>query len=114
MCVVDSTSPAQPGPPRHVHAREDECFVVLEGEDEFWVAGQTFRRSAGQAAFIPRGVEHTYRSVTASRHLVILTPGGLEGFFADMAQNVYRIPQDMGPIVESAARHHLSFTGPPL
>ena len=106
MCVVDSTSPAQSGPPRHVHAREDECFVVLEAEADFWVAGQ--------APFIPRGVEHTYRSVTASRHLVILTPGGLEGFFADMAQNAYRMPQDMGPIVESAARHHLSFTVPPL
>ncbi|TNC71637.1 cupin domain-containing protein [Rubellimicrobium roseum] len=114
MCIVDSTSPALSGPPRHVHAAEDECFVVLTGEVEFWVAGAIFRKGPGEAAFIPRGTEHTYRSVTESRHLVILTPGGFEGFFAEMARNAYRIPEDMGPVLESAARHNLSFTGPPL
>ncbi|WP_210527244.1 cupin domain-containing protein [Rubellimicrobium arenae] len=114
MCVVDSTSPALSGPPRHVHHREDECFVVLSGEMEFSVEGQSFRKGAGEAAFIPRGAEHTFRALTESRHLVILTPGGFEGFFAEMARHAYRIPDQMGPILESAGRHHLDFTGPPL
>jgi hypothetical protein len=48
------------------------------------------------------------------RHLVILTPGGFEGFFADMAQGRFRIPEDMEQIGASAARHSLRFTGPPL
>lgn len=114
MSIVDSRCPAESGPPRHVHAREDEIFVVLEGEVEFWLAGQTLRRGAGGTAFVPRGAEHTYRTVTEARMLTILTPGGFEGFFAEMAQGAFRIPEDMPAVVESAARHHLAFTGPPL
>jgi len=66
--------------------------------------------------FVPRGKEHTFRVVsdTPCRHLVILTPGGFEGFFSEMAANAYRIPEDMPAIAECAARYRLSFTGPPL
>jgi mannose-6-phosphate isomerase-like protein (cupin superfamily) len=35
MSIVESRCPAPSGPPRHVHAREDETFVVLSGEVEF-------------------------------------------------------------------------------
>lgn len=114
MSITDSRCPAHSGPPRHVHSREDEIFVVLEGEVEFWLDGQTIRRGAGQTAFVPRGAEHTYKTVTEVRMLTILTPGGFEGFFADMARGAFRIPQDMSAVMESAARHHLTFTGPPL
>jgi quercetin dioxygenase-like cupin family protein len=114
MAVVDSTAPAGFGPPRHIHAAEDETFLILTGEMEFWVAGRTFRRGPGQAAFIPRGVEHTFKAVTESRHILILTPGGFEGFFAEMAHGAMRIPEDMAAVVESGIRHNLAFTGPPL
>jgi len=116
MAIVDSISPAGSGPPRHVHEREDEAFVLLTGECEFWLEGQTFRRGAGKAVFIPRGREHTFRVVgdQPCRHLVVLTPGGFESFFADMAQGGFRIPEDMEQIGASAARHNLRFTGPPL
>ncbi|XKM38409.1 hypothetical protein A4U53_005220 (plasmid) [Rhizobium ruizarguesonis] len=40
--------------------------------------------------------------------------GGFEDFFADMAAGKFQIPQDMNRIAESAGRHHLRFTGPPL
>lgn len=116
MSIVDSFSPAGSGPPRHVHEREDEDFVLMSGACEFWLEGQTFTKRAGEATFIPRGREHTFRVVgdQPSRHLVILTPGGFEGFFADMSQGRFRIPEDMEQIGASAARHSLRFTGPPL
>lgn len=114
LCVIDSASPAGTGPARHVHAAEDETFVILSGEVEFWVAGQTFRRGSGEAAFVPRGVEHTFKAITDARLILVLTPGGFEGFFADMARGGCRIPEDMESIVESGARHNLTFTGPPL
>lgn len=116
MSIVDSLSPAGVGPPRHVHDREDEAFVILTGECEFWLEGETFRRGPGESVFVPRGKEHTFRVVgdAPSRHLVILTPGGFEGFFAEMARGAFRIPEDMDRVGESAGRHHLRFTGPPL
>lgn len=116
MSIVDSLSPAGSGPPRHVHEREDETFVLLSGACEFWLEGETFIRRAGETVFVPRGREHTFR-VTGDapcRHLVILTPGGFEGFFADMAAGQFGIPEDMAAISEAAARHNLRFTGPPL
>jgi quercetin dioxygenase-like cupin family protein len=116
MSITDSVSPSGSGPPRHIHHGEDETFVILSGECEFWVAGETFRRREGETAFVPRGTEHTFRVVgdQLSRHLLILTPGGFEGFFVEMARGRYRIPDDMEQIVECAARYGLSFTGPPL
>mgnify|MGYP000156196696 CR=1 FL=1 len=116
MCIVDSISAPDTGPPRHIHHDADEAFVVLTGDVEFWIEGERFVRGPGQTAFIPRGKEHTFRIVSniPSRHLVILTPGGFEGFFADMAAGQFRIPEDMPAIEDSAKRHNLSFTGPPL
>jgi quercetin dioxygenase-like cupin family protein len=116
MSVVDSVGPHGSGPPRHVHEREDETFVLLSGECEFWLDGRTFTKRAGESAFIPRGHEHTFRVVGGqpSRHLIILTPGGFEAFFAEMAQGGFSVPEDMDQIGASAARHSLRFTGPPL
>ena len=116
ICVVDSWAPATFGPPRHIHDDADETFVVLTGELIFWLEGETFRAGPGESVHIPRGREHTFRVTDdgPSRHLVILTPGGFEGFFADMAAGQFAIPEEMGPIEESAARHSLRFTGPPL
>ena len=94
----------------------DVALIVVTGEGEVVVDGETFTVAAGQALLIPKGREHTFRVVgdKPSRHLLILTPGGFEGFFADMAQGGFRIPEDMPAVLESAARHHLTFTGPPI
>lgn len=116
MSIVDSISPDGSGPPRHVHAREDETFILISGACEFWLEGERFTRSAGDSVFVPRGKEHTFRVVggAPSRHILVLTPGGFEGFFAEMARAQCRIPEDMATIVEVASRYALTLTGPPL
>ena len=116
LSIVDSVSPPLSGPPRHIHHDADEVFVLLSGDCDFWMAGETFTRGPGETVFIPRGTEHTFR-VTGDkpcRHLVILTPGGFEGFFAEMAAGRLRIPEDMPAIIDTASRYNLTFTGPPL
>lgn len=116
MSVVDSVSPPNSGPPRHIHHDADETFVILSGDVLFWLEGDQFTRGPGQTMFVPRGKQHTFRVISdaPARHLVILTPGGFEGFFSEMAANHYRIPEDMPAIADCAARYRLSFTGPPL
>lgn len=116
MSIVDTWSPAGSGPPRHVHDDADEVFVLVEGRVEIWIEGETRFLEAGEATRIPRGSEHTFRVTDdgPARKYVILAPGGFEGFFADMAAGQFAIPADMAAIEESAARHHLRFTGPPL
>lgn len=116
MSITDSVSPPGSGPPRHIHHNADETFVLLTGDCTFWLEGHTFHRGPGETVFVPRGAEHTFRvaSDVPCRHLVILTPGGFEGFFAEMARHDYRIPADMPAIEAVAERYDLTFTGPPL
>lgn len=116
MTITDSVSPPKSGPPMHIHHGEDEAFFILSGEVEFSVGGTRLRKGPGEAAFVPRGVEHTFTVVgdKPCRHLVILTPGGFEGFFAEMAEGQFRILEDMEQVQDSAKRHSLEFTGPPI
>lgn len=116
LSVTDTVSPPGSGPPRHIHEDADEAFVLLSGDCEFWLEGDHFTRGPGETVFVPRGREHTFRVIgdLPARHLVILTPGGFENFFAEMAAAQYKMPQDMPAIRKSAERHHLAFTGPPL
>ncbi|MCF4098425.1 cupin domain-containing protein [Maritalea mediterranea] len=116
ISVVDSLSPVGSGPPRHVHEAEDETFVVLTGRCSFWLEGETFEKGPGESVYVPRGAEHTFQIIgdAPSRHLVILTPGGFEYFFTEMAAGQFDIPADMPAIEAAAKRHNLRFTGPPL
>ena len=116
MSITDSVSPPNSGPPRHIHHDADETFIMLNGDSEFWLDGEVVTRGPGETMFVPRGKEHTFRVVSdiPARHLVILTPGGFEGFFREMAEGQFRIPENMVEIEACAKRYHLSLTGPPL
>lgn len=116
MSIVDTVAPIGFSPPRHIHHAEDEIFVVLTGEMDVWINGEITRAGPGDAAFVPRGTEHSFlvNGDRPCRHLTILTPGGFEQFFNEMAEGECRIPQDMEAIIEAAARHNTEFTGPPL
>lgn len=41
----------------------DELVVVLEGELEFEIAGETHRPAPGKELFIPRGAHHSVRNI---------------------------------------------------
>lgn len=116
MSIVDSVSQPGSGPPRHVHHDADEVFVTLTGDAEFWLDGERLHCGPGQSVFVAKGKNHTFRIVSdvPSRHLIILTPGGFEDFFEEMAAGQFAIPADMARIMEVAARYQLEFTGPPL
>jgi mannose-6-phosphate isomerase-like protein (cupin superfamily) len=73
--------------PLHVHDNEDELFYVLEGEHVFTVGDDEYPASPGGLVFAPRGVPHAQRRVVPGegRLLVVTAPGGLEGFFRELA-----------------------------
>ena len=74
--------------PRHVHEHDDELFYVLEGEHVYEVGDREFRVGPGGLVFAPRGVPHAQRRVTpgVGRQLVLTVPGGLDGFFRELAE----------------------------
>lgn len=64
---------------RHVHHNEDEAFWVLEGDVRLDIGGQIIEAHAGDYAFGPRDIPHSYKvGESGSRMLFILTPGGFE------------------------------------
>jgi mannose-6-phosphate isomerase-like protein (cupin superfamily) len=72
----------------HVHEREDELFYVLEGEHVFQVGEREHRAGPGDLVFAPRGIPHSQRRAVPreGRTLVLTSPGGLEGFFRELAE----------------------------
>lgn len=69
--------------PRHVHAREAETFVVLDGALEGWCEGDLRLVEAGSLLHLPAGREHAFRVASATAHFyTIITPAGFESFFA--------------------------------
>ena len=64
-----------PGTPLHIHHRDDECVLVLEGETDVICGAQRFHLTPGCFAYLPRGVPHAIRPRTAVKSVAIVAPG---------------------------------------
>jgi mannose-6-phosphate isomerase-like protein (cupin superfamily) len=84
--LVEASVPPGGGPPPHSHGREDESYWVLEGELLFRTPDRKLRAGPGDFVFLPRGIEHSFTNPGAepARTLLLVTPGGFEGFFAEV------------------------------
>jgi quercetin dioxygenase-like cupin family protein len=84
LAVVEITGKGRP--PLHRHDF-DETFYVLEGELTFQLGDERLIRGAGELAFAPRGVPHTYANLSGApaRGLIVITPAGFERHFARLA-----------------------------
>ncbi len=80
---------AQPGAgaPLHLHRNEVESFYILEGTMTFWLDKAKVLATANQCVTIPRLTRHAFANTddTPTRMLVILTPAGLENYFAELS-----------------------------
>ena len=79
---VEVDDPQGCAPPMHIHHGEEETFYVVDGEVTVFADGERIDLSAGDYAFVPRGVDHAYivRSERA-RMLITFSPSGFEQFF---------------------------------
>lgn len=78
----------------HIHRTMDETLYVMEGEIEFIVAGETFRRPAGSVAFVPRGVHHGFsnRGPAQARVMVLFTPSGNQHEYFRELERLFAAP----------------------
>jgi len=55
----------EPGlvPGRHIHHKQDETFLFLEGTFDVEIDGKLYKMSAGDTAFIPKGTVHAWKNV---------------------------------------------------
>lgn len=89
------------GVPPHYHEREDESFIVTEGELTFWIDGATVTAKPGHVLHAPKGVPHqfTNQSTQPARLYVIATPSGMEHFFRAIGEPVDD-PQGPAPAID--------------
>jgi len=123
MSVFRATCPQGFGPPRHVHTREDEVFVVLDGDVCFEVAGRRQLAGPGTSVWMPRGVPHAFRiqSETATM-LGVIAPGDFEGLFRTLGMPAREralppagtAPLDLAAVMAEQRVRGTEVVGPPL
>lgn len=95
LSVMLEQTPPGGGPPLHAHAKEDEIFLVVEGQLSYYVGGRWIEVSSGGVVYLPRGTAHCYRNTgaTPGLHWIITTPSGFEQFFARSAEEFEKTGQ---------------------
>ncbi|WP_166173809.1 cupin domain-containing protein [Rubrobacter tropicus] len=80
------TGPGGGAPQPHVHTREDETLILLEGEVTVTIGDERRAVFPGDVVFFPRGVPHSFTNTgtTTSRGIGVVSPAGLEAFFREL------------------------------
>ncbi|MDB4951109.1 MAG: Cupin 2 conserved barrel domain protein [Gemmatimonadetes bacterium] len=113
LSVLEHTLPAgYVAMPVHTHARETEVTHVLEGTLTVQVGDGVTRAGPGDLVVKPAGVRHAFwnEGLRPVRFLEIVTPGGIEEFYAEVARAIgAKGKPDMGKVMAAAERHGLRF-----
>ena len=126
MSVFENRARLHDSPPLHVHATEDELFIILDGALRLRVGADEFTAGAGAVLLAPRNVPHTYRvqSPDGARWLTVTTHGDFERFVRMLSRPADGdvLPPPGGPRTEAilqalatAGREcGIELVGPPL
>jgi quercetin dioxygenase-like cupin family protein len=100
------------GVPMHVHANEEECFIVLEGSLYLVNGDQRLNLSAGDVATVKRGTPHAWCNISenSARFLIVFTPGNMEKTFRRIG---LMKGGDLAAISETAESDGSTIVGPP-
>lgn len=108
--VVHDLAPRALGSPVHTHAHEDEWSYVLDGTLGVELDGRDVTAGPGDLVLKPRGVPHAFWNAgdTPARLLEVITPGGFEGYFEEIAALLAPSPPDLAALGALAARYGLT------
>lgn len=113
--TFEAIVPPGSGPPPHIHSREEESFLVLEGEMTFLLGDE--RIVAGEGTFLnmPVGSLHCFKNESdkTARLLISFAPAGLEQMFFEvgmpLAEDVTTAPPpcetEIKKLLEAAPRY---------
>ncbi len=118
--MAEVSVPAGGGPPPHIHRREEETLYLQQGTLTIQVGGRTLHASPGDCVYLPRGIMHFFKNAgnVDAKFLLVVTPAGLENFFAESfypARDCSAAPPLIAEVMldrllTAAARHGLEFS----
>jgi quercetin dioxygenase-like cupin family protein len=123
MSVFRTTFAAGFSPPRHVHTREDEVFMVERGDVTFWIDGRELAGGPGTSVFMPRGVPHTFRVDSDGAVILgVMAPGHFESLFRELGAPAQArtlppagaVPFDVARVMAAQEERGTRVVGPPL
>jgi len=118
LLLYDTVRDTKGGPALHFHHAQDELFYIIKGEFMVRVGDDTFNLKAGDFAFAPRKIPHTFAKTSEGegQMLVMFQPAGsMEDFFKAMSKLGQNIPKDMEHALKDLfATHGMQVVGPPL
>ena len=93
--------------PLNMHSLEDETFYVIEGRIIAIVGNVQRELGPGGSVWLPRGVPYRIHTTgdTPVRLLMLLTPPGLEKFFAEIDALLADAKLSPPMIAEAAAKY---------
>jgi quercetin dioxygenase-like cupin family protein len=100
--------------PPHVHTREDEFSIVLDGQIGFRSEDQEVVLGPGGYIVKPRGEVHAMWNAgrTPARMIEIISPAGFEGFFRGLSQMTAKGQPEMAAVAVLAQEYGLPFATP--
>ena len=106
--VEHDLPPGQLGSPIHTHEREDEYSYVVSGRLTALVGDDVIETGPGELVAKPRGIPHAFWNAGSEpvRFLELITPGGFEDYFFEMAEPFNA--RDQAAIAVIRERHRLT------
>lgn len=96
------------GPTPHAHPWA-EAYLVIAGEVDVYIEGVKTRAVAGSFVQVPAGTTHGYRIRSQSAKAVVITsPAGAGGYFAEIDAETAGSCEDMGKVVAVALKHGIT------
>lgn len=115
LSVLVYRAPAGFGPPRHLHRRDDEIFLIEQGTVVLWTPHDCRGAAPGDVVMLPRRVPHTWRAYGDDpvRFQVTVIPGEFETFFERIVERHLTLANQT-ELVEVASAAGMDIVGPPL
>jgi quercetin dioxygenase-like cupin family protein len=118
--LVEQLLPKGSAPPVHRHTREDEAWIILDGEVTFFLDDDDYQAGPGTYVYGPRNRAHTFRvDSDTARMATLLTPGTGESFFHTTGQPAQELTlpppsqPDFDRLLAGMREYGIEFIGPP-
>ncbi|MBO0830373.1 MAG: cupin domain-containing protein [Actinobacteria bacterium] len=114
FAVIEHPFPPGAIAPPHMHRAEDEYSIVVEGEMGFRSGDREVVLGAGGYISKPRGQMHSMWNAgrTPARIIELITPGGFERYFRELADLVTDGSLDPGAAADLARKYDVTFGHP--
>lgn len=115
QAIVTVEVPPGSGTPCVTHAKEEEVYVLLEGELHMHTPTEKHTLQPGDMVHLPPLTPHGYRNPgdRPARFLAWTIGGPMDRFFEAMAERVHQLPRDLPAMRETLAAFGVEPVGVP-